>query len=339
MDMKKLGYVVVTDYVEANTGKDVADAIQQLIADNPNKTLYFPDGEYVLSKPICTPAEPTLSVSLSLSNYAVLKASEDWSEKEAVVRLGAIHSANNITTNGSNYYFEGGIIDGGDKANGISVDGGRETRIENVSIKNTVVGVHIKRGVNSGSSDADVLNVNIVGSGTPESIGVLIEGCDNTFTNMRIASVQVGVKVYSSPNFFRNLHPLYIYEKALEGTYADSVGFLDLSIGNWYDICYSDQFATGFSFGPRSVSYASGCFCYWYTDKGGTQTSFRATEKFNAIIKNSRVNFKHPTVKSAYLAVGEAGGKGVVENPILKDECCDDKTYLDYLKGEVVPIQ
>ena len=99
----KLGYLVVTDYIEANTGKDVSDDLQKLILDNPHRTLFFPDGEYILSKPICTPANPKNAVHLVLSNFATLKASEDWSENEAIVRLGAAEPFNDITANGSNY--------------------------------------------------------------------------------------------------------------------------------------------------------------------------------------------------------------------------------------------
>ena len=58
------GYVVVTDYVEANTGKDVSDAIQKIIDENPHRTIYFPDGEYILAKPICTPANGANAVNL-----------------------------------------------------------------------------------------------------------------------------------------------------------------------------------------------------------------------------------------------------------------------------------
>ena len=35
-------------------------------------------------------------------------------------------------------------------------------------------------------TDSDIINVNIVGNDTKTSIGVLVEGYDNTFTNMRI---------------------------------------------------------------------------------------------------------------------------------------------------------
>ena len=132
---KQLGYVVVTDYVKANGKKDVSDIIQKIIDENPNRTIYFPDGLYMISKPICTPADPSKSVSLELSNYATIKAMEGWAHDEAMVRLGGKDPFNNITTPGSNYYLAGGIIDGSGVAKGISIDSGRETAIRNTSIK------------------------------------------------------------------------------------------------------------------------------------------------------------------------------------------------------------
>ncbi|MCI8387698.1 MAG: hypothetical protein HFE63_04450, partial [Clostridiales bacterium] len=185
--------IIISDYILPNSGIDAADTIQQIIDSNPNRTIYFPDGEYLLSKPILTPADPKKSVSLQLSSYAVIKAAENWNDSEALIRLGASHTANDIRTNGSNYSLSGGIIDGNGVANGVSIDGGRETVIRDVSIKHTKIGVHIKFGANSGSSDADIYGVNIIGDGAPDSIGVLIEGFDNTLTNMRIADVHTGV--------------------------------------------------------------------------------------------------------------------------------------------------
>ena len=232
----KKGYVVVTDYLSAHAGKDVSDAIQQIIAANPNRTIYFPDGVYILSKPIVTPAEPTKSVALDLSNYAILLASEGWNHDEALVRLGGKDEANNIYLPGSNYYLQGGNIDGRGVAKGISIDGGRETVIRDTSIKNELVGIHIKRGANNGSSDCDIAGVNLVGHNTPESVGVLVEGFDNTFTNMRIASVQVGFQLRSQANMLRNIHPLIIHNEA-NPNYATSCGFLDEAGCNWDDFC------------------------------------------------------------------------------------------------------
>ena len=75
-DAARKGFVVVTDFVPADGKSDVADVIQKVINTHPNRTIYFPDGTYLLSKPIATPAEPTLSVDLQLSNYAILKAAQ-----------------------------------------------------------------------------------------------------------------------------------------------------------------------------------------------------------------------------------------------------------------------
>ena len=58
----KAGYIIVTDTVPADGKTDVADMIQKIIDDNPNRTIYFPDGVYLLSHPIATPAKPSLRI-------------------------------------------------------------------------------------------------------------------------------------------------------------------------------------------------------------------------------------------------------------------------------------
>ncbi len=188
------GVVNVADFMPTDGKADVADAIQRVIDEHPNRTIWFPDGTYLLSKPICTPAHPKKSVDLQLSNYAVVKAAPGWTNTEAMVRLGGIHPANDIRTVGSCYSLTGGVIDGSGVAKGVSIDSGRETKVRCVSMKFVSVGLHIKKGVNSGSSDCDISDVNIVGNKKPGSIGVLIDACDNTLANMRIADMQIGFK-------------------------------------------------------------------------------------------------------------------------------------------------
>ncbi len=329
-------YVVVTDYIKANTGEDVSDALQELILNNPRRVIFFPDGEYVLSKPICTPANPERSVSLHLSNFAIIKASDDWSDEEALIRLGAAEPFNTTYVNGSNYYLSGGVIDGNDLANGVSVDSGRETRIENVSIKHTKIGLHVKYGANSGSSDSDIINVNIIGRGTPDSIGVLVEGMDNTFTNMRIARVQIGFKLIRGGNYLRNIHPLYSLKSGWDH-YSESIAFWDDSWENWYDFCYSDQYCTGFYLkdGVRSVFH--NCFCYWWTTVEGGQIGFKAAGRFCALIRNTKVTFRNDSELTEFLLVGAPGGSGYIDLPFFKEHMTRDKTYKEYLHGPVLP--
>ena len=331
-------YLIVTDHIEVNSGRDVSDALQALILGNPNRTLFFPDGEYLLSKPILTPANPRNSVSFQLSDYAVLRASEDWESDEALVRLGAAEPFNDINTPGSNYSFVGGIVDGRGVANGISIDSGRETMIRNVSIKNTRVGIHIKWGANFRSSDADVRDVNIVGNDRADSVGVWLEGHDNSLTNMRIASVHTGILAESGGNIFRNLHPLYIFEgeNASDENYLTSVAFDDRWNDNYYDICYSDQFCTAFSMQSSSRNIYDKSYIMWYTERGGQETAFRVNGRFESVIRTPRVNFRSGT-RNTLLTVSEEGGSGMIENPMLNDASrLTDKGHEPYLVGRIV---
>lgn len=328
---KQKGYVVVTDYVKANGEKDVSDIIQKIIDDNPNRTIYFPDGVYMISKPICTPADPRKSVSLELSNYAIIKAMEGWTHDEAMVRLGGKDPFNDIRTPGSNYYLAGGVIDGSGMANGVSIDSGRETVIRNTSIKGVKLGIHVKHGANSGSSDCDISGVNIVGNNTPESVGVLVEGYDNTFTNMRIGGVQIGFLIRSEANVLRNIHPLY-YSSPEQ--YATSCGFVDERQNNWYDFCYSDEFAVGFKIkGGRSLY--NNCFVFWYSNKAQKHVAFKSEGGFNSDVMNLNVGFgKHNAVKeNKILEVDNNSGNGMFFNLHVGDDTLvTDNAHLKYMR-------
>ncbi|MBR3835653.1 MAG: hypothetical protein IKJ69_02545 [Clostridia bacterium] len=323
------GYIVVTDTIAADSGEDVSDALQAIIDANPNRTIFFPDGEYLVSKPIYTPAEPTKSVSLELSDFAVIKAIGDWQYGEAIVQLGGKFPANDTHTPGSNYSLEGGVIDGSGMANGISVNSGRETAIRDTSIKNTVVGIHIKHGANNGSSDADITGVNIIGTGKTDSTGIFLEGFDNTITNVRIGHVFTGVHVKSAGNILRNVHPLYYSDYT---DYQNSCGFLVEAGNNWFDFCYSDQFAIGFRLTSNDVSTFHDCFCYWYSAGDGTQTAFKADKEFNSRVTNFNAGF-HPDAEKCYvLHVGSLGGDGTMENLTANENHVTGKAHKLYLK-------
>lgn len=328
--MNNLGYVIVTDYIPNDGSRDVAEDLQRIIDDHPNRTIYFPDGLYLISKPVCTPAHPQKSVALSLSNFAAIKAMDSWDSGEAMIRLGAIHPANDIYTNGSNYSLTGGIIDGSDIASGISIDGGRETMVRDVSVKHTQIGLHIKYGANSGSSDCDIFGVNIIGSGKPDSIGVLLEGYDNTLTNMRIARVHTGVVLKSGGNSMRNLHPLYTCDYT---NYGESCGFYDCVGNNWYNFCYSDHFGIGFRTTPNARSIYDSCFTMWYCNRGEVHTAFKAEGQFNSVMQNFNIGFCDDRTENIVLSAGENGGHGVFERLAVNQSLTTDDTYKTYMVG------
>lgn len=330
VDIRRSGYVIVTDHVPADGTCDVSDAVQKLIDENPNRTIYFPDGKYVFSKPVLTPAHPEKSVALRLSNYAVIEAAENWSSEEALIRLGASHSANDIYTNGSNYSLIGGIIDGRGVANGVSIDGGRETMIRDVSIKHTKIGLHIKTGANNRSSDADVYGVNIIGNGEVDSIGVLVEGFDNTLSNMRIANVQYGVVLRACGNMLRSIHPLYTCEYE---NYENSCAFWDLGGNNWYDFCYGDHFGIAYRNAADVSSIYHNCFCMWYAPKGSSHTVFKADGHFNSVVQNLKVGFHPEFENNIILSEEKTGGIGFFENLMTSTRKTISNSHESHIRG------
>ena len=129
-------------------------------------------------------------------------------------------------------------------------------------IKNVKVGIHIKYGANSGSSDADITGTHIVGTRDVDSIGVIIEGYDNTLTDMRIAGFFIGVDLRVGGNFLRYIHPLYTSDYT---DYENSCGFRVAGNNNWFLNCYSDQFSNGFRTTESIRCVFDSCFCFWYS--------------------------------------------------------------------------
>lgn len=301
------GYVCVTDYLTPGTGEDLSAAIQGIIDANPNRTIYFPDGEYLVSAPVLTPADPSKSVDLQLSNYAVIKAAKDF-EGGAVVILGGKDAFNNVTTNGSNYSLTGGIIDGSGFADGIEIASGRETRITLTSIKHTAVGIVIDYGANSGSSDSDITDVNIIGNDRADSVGIVLNGFDNCISNVRIGHTAKGMVINSAGNSFKNIHPLFCSADEL---YHDSVGFTDNCGNNVYDYCYSDQFMTGFVLKGGIRSIFNDCYCYWWKALD-EEKGFVTDGKFNSVVTNMRIDFRDSTDNT--VLEGRTSGTGVFEN-------------------------
>lgn len=337
MNFSERKYIVVSDFIKDKDIVSLADVIQKVIDENPNRTIYFPDGKYVIDKPIYISANPGESVSIRMGDFAHIKASNNWDNKDAMICLGGKNPTNDNFTAGSNYGLSGGIIDGNGKAVAVSIDSGRETYIRNTSIKNAKIGIHIKFGANSGSSDADIYGVNITGTGDKNCIGILTEGFDNTFTNIRLAKVFVGIKLDSSGNMLRNVHPLYTYgNEDADKMYGESIGFLDCRGNNFYDYCYSDQLATGFCVKGDGASTFHNCWVFYYRESEELHKGFCAEGKFNSLLSNFKIDFKPEQENICVLSEGDTGGCGTIENLRVNKECEDDVVYKKYLFGKVM---
>lgn len=325
-------YVVVTDYVKADGKTDVSSALQKLIDRNPGRTLYFPDGVYLLSRPILTSAHPQKSVNLLLSNYAVLKAGAAWAGG-AMVRLGARDEYLSVAINASNYGMTGGIVDGSDVADGISIESRGEMKVHDVSIKHTRIGIHLKHAPNSGSLDADISDVNIVGNNTAEAIGVLVDANDNTFTNMRIARINKGFVIKGGGNSLRNIHPLYAFKKK-DKDYSQSAAFVVEASNNFFSFCYSDQMGTGYRLAKDVSCVFTDCFCMWWNGDVPTQTVYEQEGTFESIVTNQKTGFNRRGKSKFTLLKAEKGGHGQLIRPFLQGvPLSEDDVSADYIRN------
>ena len=335
------GYVLVSDYLKPDPKKDVADAIQKLIDENPNRTLYFPDGTYMLSKPIETSADPDKKVSFKLSNYAQFKPMDTWTYGEPLFKIGARDEASDAPDAENGVVFEGGILHGDNRADAIWVVGGGNVSIRYSAIKYAVVGIHVKADENGGGPTVDVTTTNIVGSGTLDSVGVILETDNNTLTNMRIAANQICIKLLGNGNFLRNLHPLYVFRSGLkaEENYVNSIAFYDGGTRNFYDNCYNDQFSTGFYLVEGNKSIFDCCFNYWYTEGYGYHNAFVCEGKFDAVIRMADAEFGINTdgIECNFLLVGEDGGSGMIDAVAYKANKVSERDVAkDYLINDPI---
>lgn len=333
IDPYELGYVVITKYDSYKDGNNYSPAIKKAIEENPGRTIYFPDGTYNISEPIVISADPEKSVALRLSHLAVICA-VDWGADPSVamIRIG-VEDGDKSSSENLNFssqrstFIMGGNIYGNSMASGISIEGGKDILIYNVSLKRVYNGIHILYGNNAtGAVYANVDNVNITGYEATGSAGILVEGTRNTFSNMRIASVQYGVLCTETGegNVFRNLHPLTVAmndritvdENGKRNNDArHTVGFYDKSKGNNFDVCYSDQFASGYLFEEQCRSVVISGFCYWWTTANNYQVGFESTGKFNAVVVCPKVTLPSGSDMITYLYIGDTGGQGVVLYP------------------------
>ena len=296
-----MGMINIAEAIKSCEKDSISEIIQNIILENPNRTLYFPDGVYVIDKPILTPAASAKSVSLKLDDFAIIRASGEWSHDEAMIRLGATDEENDEFACGTNFGITGGIIDCNGVATAISIDCGRQTYIREVSIKNAKIGIHIKYGTNYGSSDSDIYNVNITCNGKRDSIGILAEGYDNTFTNIRIGNAFVGVELLSAGNILRNVHPLFYMASSAADKFDESVGFANTNgRNNWFENCYSDQYATAFLTTHGGIYHD--CYAYWYSEKQEKHVAFDSIEPFDGRVCGLSIDSTYPEASHARFA-------------------------------------
>lgn len=297
-------YVIVTDYVEPNTGDDLVAYLQEIIDKNPNRTIYFPDGNYVISHSLQTSAVGRDSVSIQLSDGAVIKASNNWRNRggNAMICLGGGGDANDIVSVGSYYMVAGGTLDANNRTNCISIESGRESLIKNICLKNPQKGIMIEPGVNGNSADIDMEDITIIGNGLPGTIGIDSLGCDNTYTNIRIYDMEKGLV-----NAVGDVTSVYVIctEKSAK---LNTVGIT----GAWRMAnCYTENCDVAYVLNESTLTFD--CVAAWTSSEHTTQTAFDANGR-RVLVSGCKAYFaKGEGVSTAFVTNYGQGKEPVID--------------------------
>ena len=341
-------YVVVTDYIEANTEKDLSGALQELIDKNPNRTIYFPDGVYMIAKPLLISGMARESVSLELSDGAVIKAATTWKPttiiistanrgtregtSNALITIGMGNQDNNdIKPVGSYFGIKGGTLDGNGRADGIVYAGGRESLIRNICIKNVTVGIKIEYGVNSGSSDADFEDITIYGDlSKANTKGIDVEGHDNTFTNIRIYDMHTGIECTAGSSLYKNIY-MEITDPANKALYAEAKAFYT-STWSWLSQCTAKNYKIAYEF-KDSRSIVSDCIAIW-NDEACTEQIVFNRDAFP--VGGIRVEFFTEGANTAFFT--GSTNKPVIDGCFFDESLEDNGSYKSCTNTDIIPL-
>ncbi len=334
----------LTDYsgmlvADLPTHGDASEALQALIDENPNMTIYIPAGTYTLYNPIRTSAVPTRTVALQLDDNAVLKAAGGWSHSAPMITLGTSWEYNTTAEAGYFYYFDGGTVDCSGVAEGIAIECGRNLQVRNTSIINTQLGFNIKNGTNGGSSDADIFNLTIKGNGKPGSVGMHCAGYDNIFTSIKISNCQTGIYLTGGGLFCRDFDISLDNPAIMDGSVAVRCNSTD----NWYVNFNITDYQQAFRMTPNwnARPVFDNITVNWTRSGEARHEVFSYPNgSFNGEVRNMVVKFNNSN-KATYnriLVEKTHDGDGVMSNLIIEDPSLVTGNYHERYITEANPI-
>lgn len=246
---------------------DDTTAIQALIDNNPHRTLFFPDGVYLISAPLVIRTDNEYQVNFKLTGNAVIRASV---AVESLVEIGRQAGSWKRYQEGAIVTIDGGIFDATNAGNAFYLSSNRKcTKLMNLSILNVEQhGIYISVGTNtSNSSDADIANVSISGTGSGgEAVGLYLAGYDNKISRCRINACKIAVYDLSG-NFYTDVHCLASWPSGTlnKENYEKTIAFKFSGGGvSKLNQCYADTFGVGFEFNTAQRIYLENCQSYHY---------------------------------------------------------------------------
>lgn len=241
--------------------------IQHAINIFHHRTIYFPEGEYLITEPIEIGTTNAEQVDLKLDSGATIKSN---TAIDSLLEIGKYEGNWNRYDVGAVVTIDGGNFDATNCQRAIYISSNRKnTMLKNLNIYNvSTYGIYVVKGTNtSESSDLNIDNVVVNGTGSEgSSTGIYMAGYDNKLRNIRVNACTIAIHD-NSGNYYENVHCLGVWSTGTlnQTNYEKTIAFkFDGGGVSKLNECYADTFGTGFEFNTAMNIYLTDCQSYHY---------------------------------------------------------------------------
>lgn len=242
-------FINVKEYGAKGDGiTDDTEAIQFCIDNFPHKTIYLPDGRYLLSDELKIYADNEKQINLYLENNAELFSN---TQINSLLNIGLGKNLYDRYKVGNICNITGGIWNCENVLYGIYMNSTRkQNKLFNMNLINVGnYGIYMERTSDSNASSNHILtNIFIHCKGSEfNSTGLYIRGLDNSFNSIRIAKATIAIDLKSGGNLFNDIDVVASYTtpgSLTSDEYDKTIGLnVDTAGANFISNLYIDTYA------------------------------------------------------------------------------------------------
>lgn len=255
---------------------DDTQAIQYVIDNFNNRTIYFPDGDYLISNKIVV--KQTSLNNFNLSNNAKIFSNIDI---DCIFELGINTTDGTFDKENNSFirHFDGGILDCENSHCAIKTTSNAPSLyLKDVVISNVdYYGIIINKDNLYNSSGAYIENIYISGKGSNSSnnsTAIQLNGFDNKLQNIGTIGTKKGIEINSGGNMLTKCHCVTWYENNTFTTneFNNTIAFEINGADNILQNCYSDTYGISFNVLNENNQKIIDCLTFFWQSPNNAET-------------------------------------------------------------------
>ena len=293
---------------------DVTVNIQTALNLHIFGTLYFGDGEFLISETLKTYIDNIKKVNIIMNKNTVIKTNKNL---ESLIEIGGLGGDNTGLRNRLSI-LKGGILDATNCEYALKINENYiGLLVEEMEIQRfSVAGVYIPKGETLYSSDLTFKSCHINGKGSNfNNYGFYVERPDNEYLNMRVNAVKTGFYCTSGGQILNDVHCLVAGDGTpLTDWFNDTKTFV-ITSGNANILTnfYSDSFHTMIESTGNSMINLNNSFYYSYINNVDCEL-FRLNYATKINISNNQFQLPTPQTKHKGIVIINNNGQYTLRN-------------------------